>query len=296
MPSCHKAGGSLKLSGGAVLSFDLMLYALKSALENPVFASVVAVLNGLCIGSFLNVVIARVPAGKSISDPPSSCPSCGTRIRWYDNIPVLSWLALRGKCRVCGWSIPARYPLVEISGGILALLVVLSRSGAPVVLTGLAVAWSLLAITMIDLDHKIIPDAISLPGFALLLGTSWLPGRGGVVSALLGALLGAGMFWIVREAYYRTTGREGLGFGDVKLMALLGALLGPFGVCISVFAASAVGLAAGLVMIMAGRANRRTEIPFGPYLAAGGFLVFLSGGQAETLVRGFFRSIMRGVL
>lgn len=279
-----------------MLNCDLMFYALKSAFENPVFASVVAVMNGLCIGSFLNVVIARVPAGRSISAPPSSCPSCGTQIHWYDNIPVLSWIVLRGKCRACGWNIPIRYPLVEIAGGMLALLVVLSRSGIPVVLTGLAVAWALLAITMIDLDHKIIPDSISMPGFALVLGTSWLPGRGGVISALLGALLGAGMFWAVREAYYRTAGREGLGFGDVKLMAMLGALLGPFGVCISVFAASAVGLVAALGLVLMGRANRRTEIPFGPYLAAGGFLVFLAGGQAETLLRGFFRSILRSAL
>ncbi len=275
----------------------VMFQTLKTALDNDRFVIVVAGLFGLCIGSFLNVVIARVPAGMSIVTPASRCPRCGTGIRWYDNLPVISWvLILRGKCRECGWPIPFRYPLVEIMGGMIAVTVVSQKAGVWPVATGLFAGWILLAVTMIDLDHKIIPDSLSMPGFAIILGTSWLPGRGGVVSAFLGAALGAGIFWLVREAYYRSMSREGLGLGDVKLMAMIGALLGPFGVCVSVFAASFIGiLVAGFLMVM-GKVGRRTEIPFGPYLAAGGFVVFLGSGKIELMVRdllaGFWRSIL----
>lgn len=275
----------------------VMFQTLKSALDNDRFVIVVAGLFGLCIGSFLNVVIARVPAGMSIVTPASHCPRCGTGIRWYDNLPVISWvLILRGKCRECDWPIPFRYPLVEIMGGMIAVAVVSQKTGVWPVATGLFAGWILLAVTMIDLDHKIIPDSLSMPGFAIILGTSWLPGRGGVVSAFLGAALGAGIFWLVREAYYRSMSREGLGLGDVKLMAMIGALLGPFGVCVSVFAASFIGiLVAGFLMVM-GKVGRRTEIPFGPYLAAGGFVVFLGSGKIELMVRdllaGFWRSIL----
>ncbi len=274
-----------------------LLTTLQTAFEDSAFALSVATATGLCIGSFLNVVIARVPKGISVVTPPSRCPNCGYEIRWYDNIPVVSWLLLlKGRCRQCGWPIPGRYPVVELLGGLLAAAVLTFKTGLWPVATGLVVGWTLLAITMIDLDHKIIPDSLSMPGFALVLGTSWLPGRGGVYAAGLGALLGAGMFWGVREAYYRMTGREGLGFGDVKLMAMVGALLGPFGVCLSVFAASIAGFLVAIVLIATGRARRRTEIPFGPYLAAGGFAVFLGSGRFELMVRQLMSGLWRGIL
>jgi leader peptidase (prepilin peptidase)/N-methyltransferase len=224
---------------------------------------------GALVGSFLNVCIHRLPSGESVAFPASHCPHCQTAIKPYDNIPVLSYLILRGRCRHCQASISRRYPLVEMLGGLAAVGAVTGFGLSAQALLVLAFLDALIVITFIDLDHQIIPDAISLPGIfvgfaaALLFGApSWRESLGGIV-------LGGGLLWAVAEGYARLTGREGMGGGDIKLLAMIGAFLGWRAVPITLLIASLVGTAIGVsIMLVRGR-DTKMAIPFGPFLAAG---------------------------
>ena len=251
---------------------------------------------GACIGSFLNVCIYRMPADESVLHPRSRCPGCGTAIAWYDNVPILSWALLRARCRGCGTPISARYPLVEAATGVLAVLALMRFGPEPLTIALFAFTAALLLITFIDLDHRFIPDEVSLPGIAVGLGVSLLPGGIGIANAVLGALLGGGILWLIAWGYERFAGREGMGYGDVKLLAMIGAFLGwqaiPAVIVIASLAGSVAGLFAmldhagrqrlqrvgkrlgpGAVAVSLRRASRRTEIPFGPFLALGALLV-----------------------
>jgi leader peptidase (prepilin peptidase)/N-methyltransferase len=253
---------------------------------------IVAFALGSCIGSFLNVCIHRLPADQSIVRPRSRCPGCATPIAWHDTIPLLSWLWLRARCRACGQPISARYPLVEAATGGLAVLAVAVLGPTPAAVVAFAFSAALLLITFIDLDHRIIPDEVSLPGILAGLGAAFLPGGIEPADALGGAVLGGGVLWAIAWSYERLTGIEGMGYGDVKLLGMIGAFLGWQAIPAVLIVASIAGSLAGAVLIARSgritrtvrrrglralvpairRAARRTEIPFGPFLALGALL------------------------
>jgi len=247
---------------------------------------IAALLLGLVLGSFLNVVIARLPRGESIVRPPSRCPRCKKRIRPWDNIPVLSYVLLRGRCRNCKKRISWRYPVVEIlSGGLLWLLV--RRVENPVALVPQAVfLLALLAVAWIDLDTQTIPDAVTIPGVGLGLAAS-LFAPPGIAGAALGALCGGASLWLVGAAYERSTGVPGMGGGDVKLAAMMGAFLGVGGVFGAIFLASLAGSVFGTILIAKGKGSRRTAIPFGTFLAPAAIVLSLFGGPLFRLYRSF---------
>ena len=242
---------------------------------------------GLCFGSFLNVVIHRLPLGRSIVSPPSACPQCGHAIRPYDNIPVVSWLVLSGRCRDCRSAIPWRYPAVELAAGLLVLAFAMQIGPRAALVPALAFTLALLAVALIDWDHRIIPDEISLGG--ALVG---LFARGvtyeGVTEGLVGALVGGGSLWLVATLYRRATGIDGLGGGDVKLAAMIGAFLGWPGVFLTIFGAATAGSLAGAVLVLTRRGGRRTALPFGTFLAPAAVLAGVIGPFVWRWYTAFF--------
>lgn len=250
-----------------------------------VLSAAVGVL-GLLIGSFLNVVIWRVPRGESVVRPPSHCPACGRPIRPRDNVPILSWLLLRGRCRDCGSPISGRYPLVEFATGV-AFVVMAVRFGADAVLPAfLYLAAIGVALWMIDLDVKRLPNAIVLPSYVvsalLLAGAAVATGewdRG--LRALLGMVALYGLYFALAFVY-----PAGMGFGDVKLSGLLGLYLGWLGwpeVAVGAFLGFLLGGVVGLGLIVAQRAGRKSMIPFGPFMLAGALIAILWGGALGDL-------------
>ncbi len=246
-----------------------------------------AFIYGLCIGSFMNVCIYRVPLNRSLIRPASACPRCGRPIPFYDNIPVISFLLLRGRCRNCGAGISARYPLVELLGGLTALAVVTRFGPSLPALVYFLFISALIVVTFIDIDHRIIPDVISLPGIGLGLAASFLLPRTGLVDALLGILLGGGSLLAVAVAYRLVAKKEGMGMGDVKLLAMIGAFIGWRGVLFTIFVGSLVGSLVGFVIVLAQRRkDLKLAVPFGPFLSLGA-IVYVFAGPA--LIDWYFR-------
>jgi len=269
---------------------------------------------GAIWGSFGNVVIHRLPEKKSVVRPSSACPDCGTAIRWYDNIPVLSWIALRGRCRSCGWRIPVRYPLVEAGSALLALLAVrgLLVDGPdtlPLFLSSFfihfAFLWALLVLSVIDLRTMLLPDAITLPGIMVGLTFILITDR---MSVLEHALASAGSYVVVLLFFvllYRLVARrEGMGMGDAKLLAMIGALLGWKGAVFSLVGGAFLGLVVNLpVLLLRGRGADRQEdgersvlrmqLPFGPMLSLAAALYFFWG---ERIVGVYYATIDRIVV
>jgi leader peptidase (prepilin peptidase) / N-methyltransferase len=239
-----------------------------------------ALLLGLAVGSFLNVVIARLPEQRSLVRPRSSCPACGAAIAWHDNIPLLSFALLRGRCRVCGIRISWRYPLVEALTGALYAGAAAAFGSSIDFIVASALLAALVAITFIDLDHQIIPNAITYPGILAGLAASLLSPRISWLDSGLGVLVGGGIFFLIAEGSLRIMGQEGMGGGDVKLGAMLGAFLGwqamLFTILLSVVGG---GLVAG-GLIASGLKDRKDPIPFGPFLAVAGAIGFFWGKQA----------------
>lgn len=251
---------------------------------------------GLLVGSFLNVCISRMPEDRSVAWPPSHCPSCGTPIRAFDNIPVVSWLLLRGKCRACSLPISSMYPAIELLMGLLSLLLfwrfVPSPSAlalAPLASFGVHFVFvaMLVVVTFIDLRHYIIPDELSIyavpVGVAASAGLAWLgaPGAVGLKSSLLGAVFGAGMLVTVMVLYRLVRGRAGMGWGDPKLLAMIGAFVGvvpalPFVLFVACLVGAAVGL---LAAALSWRKNggMQMAVPFGPFLAFAAVVWVLDG-------------------
>lgn len=224
---------------------------------------------GLCIGSFLNVCIYRLPIGKSIAFPPSHCPECRKAIRIYDNIPVLGWLLLKGRCRDCGSPISPRYPVVEFLTGLFAVFTYL-KFGLTVN-TGVYFIFIavLIVVTFIDIDHRIIPDKITLPGIPLaFIATFFLPNITWQ-NSLFGILAGGGSLLLVAVGYSYFTGKEGMGGGDIKLLAMIGALCGWQGVIFTIFTGSVVGSVAGIAAMRRSGEGMKSALPFGPFLSAG---------------------------
>ena len=236
---------------------------------------------GLLVGSFLNVVVWRVPRGASVVSPPSACPGCGHAVRPRDNVPVLSWLLLRGRCRDCSEPISARYPLVEALTAVLFAVMAL-RVGFDAALPAfLYLAAVGLALALIDLDTRTLPDVLTLPSYpvvvALLAGAAAFHADGSLVSALLG---GAGMY-----AFYFVlclVHPKGMGFGDVKLSGVVGLCTGWFGWgawAVGVFSGFLLGGLFGIALLALGRAGRKSKVPYGPFLLAGGLVGILAGRQ-----------------
>jgi leader peptidase (prepilin peptidase)/N-methyltransferase len=229
---------------------------------------------GAIVGSFLNVVAYRLPRGESLSRPRSRCPSCETPIRPYDNVPILSWLALRGRCRSCRAPISPRYPLVEAVTGALCALVVVAKGADQDALPGLALVLVLVPITLIDLEVRLIPNALTLTGAVAAVALVALTDSGALVEHLVAGIAAGGFLLLAVLAYPR-----GMGMGDVKLAGMLGLFLGR-AVGPAMFVALISGTIVGAVIIarVGAEKGRKTAIPFGPYLALGGLVGLFAGG------------------
>ena len=233
---------------------------------------------GACIGSFLNVCILRIPRGGSIVHPPSSCPSCGERIPFYCNLPVISYLFLRGRCRDCGTSISLRYPMVEILTALFSAALYIRFGISPEAALWFVFICSLIVISFIDLDHGIIPDMLSLPGIPLFMIFSVLVHRLTFIESLTGILAGGGILYLVSLIYYLFKRIEGMGGGDIKLLAMIGAAVGLEGVIFTIFTGSLLGTLAGITLMIYGRfIDTKLKIPFGPFLSAGAVLYIFFG-------------------
>ncbi len=253
---------------------------------------------GLIIGSFLNVCISRLPAGKSVVRPRSRCPKCGKEIRAYDNIPVLSYLFLAGKCRSCKTRISPVYPAVELLTGLLFLACYLVFGNSMATVKWAAFSAVLVVLIFTDWRERILPDAVNFTGLGIALAISffvrpddgtaaWLANRifdfpppAPVISfadAMIGAAVGGGLLWLVGEAYFRLRGREGMGFGDVKMMLMAGAFLGLRRTILTILAGSLLGAFLGAIFIIASRKGSNYELPFGTFLGAAALLVVFFG-------------------
>ena len=246
-----------------------------------------ALLFGLCIGSFLNVVIYRLPLGQSLVSPGSRCPKCGYELRWYDNVPVLSWALLAGKCRQCRTPISAQYPIVEIVTALLFVLVAWLTPVGPLLISRLILVSILVALFGIDLEHQILPNRITLPGIAVGLMFSAVAPPGWQ-DALLGALLGAGVLYGIAAAYYFVRREEGLGMGDVKMLAMIGDFLGWKAVLVTLVLSSFSGALIGMALIAAQRGGMKLALPFGTFLAVGAVAAMLAGEPLIAWYAGFF--------
>lgn len=239
-----------------------------------VFGAVSAGLFGLIVGSFLNVLAHRLPRGESVVSPGSHCPACGAGILARDNIPVVSWLLLGGRCRTCRAPISARYPMLELTNGVLWALVFLRAQEWPELLGGVFFASACLALAAIDLEFQILPDRITLTGIAIGILLSFFSKTRTPGSALIGAAVGGGGLFLIAFLYEKFAGHEGMGLGDVKMLGMIGAFLGPVGVLMTVLAASLSGSVVGIAAIALGRGDRKMRLPFGVFLAAGGVAAF----------------------
>jgi leader peptidase (prepilin peptidase)/N-methyltransferase len=237
---------------------------------------------GAIFGSFLNVLIYRVPRGESVVKPPSACPACGTRIRFFDNVPLLSYLVLGGRCRDCRARISPRYFVVELAATLIPVALYL-RFGLG---SELAVYWPLsyvlLFLSFVDLDHRILPDKVTLPGIAVGLIVAPLTGLTTFPESLIGAVAGGGALYLIALAGTAVFGKESMGGGDIKLAAMLGAFLGWQGVIVFLFIAFFVGAVVGVAVLAARRSEGDHTIPFGPFIALGAFVTILWG---EAIVR-----------
>jgi leader peptidase (prepilin peptidase)/N-methyltransferase len=231
---------------------------------------------GLVIGSFLNVVIARVPEGRSVWRPRSTCPGCGVPIAWYDNIPLVSFAVLRGRCRACGMAISPRYPIVEAATALLFVVAYLVLGPTLDFVAAALLLAALIAITAIDFSHQIIPDVITLPGILAGVAANLVTHRVTWVESLLGIIVGGGIFLVII-----LVSRGGMGGGDMKLGAMLGAFLGWKLGLLAVLLGVLSGGFVALCLLILGRKGRKEAIPFGPFLALGGAVSFLWG---ETLL------------
>ena len=255
-------------------------------------ASVYFALVGLVVGSFLNVCIHRLPLGQSVVRPRSRCPGCGEGIRWYQNVPLVSWLALRGRCANCARPIGLRYPFVELLSGIIVLGAWKLYGFTPAFPISAAFALAMLVLFLTDYDHQLLPDAITLTGLVAGLAVAWFnPFVGGegweaVWSAVSGAGVGAGLLWGFGAAYEKIRGVEAMGLGDVKMMAMVGAVTGPSGVLFTIFGGSVVGAIVGLAMIPLRGRSLQDTLPFGCFLAPAALLAMFFARQVTEFYLG----------
>ena len=277
-------------------------------IENPTALYIAVGIISLCIGSFLNVVIYRTPkmmeqewhqecqmllhpeqalideSKITLSQPASTCPQCKTPIRWYQNIPVISWLLLRGKCGSCQNPISMRYPLIELLTMLCSLIVVAVFGPTIQMLFGLLLTWVLIALTFIDFDTQLLPDRFTLPLAALGLGINTFTIYTTATAAIWGYLIGFLCLWIVYYLFKLATGKEGMGYGDFKLLAALGAWMGPMMLPLIVLLSSVIGAIIGIILIRMRGENQ--PFAFGPYIAIAGWIAFLWGPQIMRVYLG----------
>jgi leader peptidase (prepilin peptidase)/N-methyltransferase len=247
-----------------------------------------ATLFGLIWGSFLNVVIHRLPLGLSLVSPRSRCPSCERPVAAYDNVPLLSYLLLGGRCRHCKASISIRYPFVEAAVGAASLLAFVRQGASLLAAAELAFVAAMVALIFIDFDHQILPNRITLPGTAVGLALSGPRTEISFVEAVLGACLGAVLLFLVAEVYFRLRKLEGLGMGDVKMMAMVGAYLGWKGVLLTLFLGSLSGSLVGLMVMARSQGDLKTKLPFGTFLGIGAITTVYFGDPLMNWYSGLF--------
>ncbi len=250
--------------------------------------AIYATVLGLITGSYLNVVIHRLPRGVSTVLPPSSCPSCGVKIRARDNVPLLSFLWLRGRCRNCGRSIGWRYPMVEAATGALFLACYLRFGPTWSTLVAAVFGCSMIALALIDLEHFILPDRITLPGIALGLLVQPLVGWVSLNWAVVGAAAGAGVILAMNAIWLAIRGVQGFGLGDVKMLAMIGAFLGFSGVVVTLFLAAFLGSVTGLALIARRRIHLQSKLPFGFFLSIGAIAALFCGRGVVDWYLSFF--------
>lgn len=243
---------------------------------------------GAIVGSFLNVVIWRVPRRESVWSPGSRCPSCSRAIAPWDNVPVLSWLLLRGRCRACKERISPRYPAIEaLTAALWAVTGLVVAEPVALVFT-LAFVSAMVVVTFIDLDHMIIPDAITIPGMAIGLIAAFAGAAVEPRQALVGLLAGGGGLLALAAAYRAATGRDGLGAGDIKLLGMVGAFLGPVGAFLTILVGSVAGTLFACFLMLGRGASRTAELPFGTFLAPGAVFVLFLGARIIEMYWGLF--------
>jgi leader peptidase (prepilin peptidase)/N-methyltransferase len=242
---------------------------------------------GAVIGSFLNVLIYRLPLGRSVVWPSSACPHCSRELSWYENVPIVSWLALRAKCRTCGAPISARYPFVEALTALTFAAAWWLYGPSALLASRLVFGCILIVLFAIDLEHHLLPNAITLPGIVVGFVFS-LFGEPGWVASLIGIAAGGGSLFLIAEAYYRVRREEGLGMGDVKMLAMIGAFLGWKLALVTLMMASFAGSIVGLLLIVSRRGGMKYALPFGTFLALGAAAAATVGSSALTWYLGFF--------
>lgn len=250
-------------------------------------AGVLVTIFGLVVGSFLNVCIHRLPRGESLLWPPSRCPQCRTPLKWYDNVPLVSYLALGGRCRACRAPISAKYPVIEAATA-LTFLGIFFLFEPPQLIPRLIFACAMLVLLVIDLTHRILPNVITLPGILVGFLFSFL-GPPGWMDSLVGIVAGGGVLLLIAEAYFRVRGQEGLGMGDVKMLAMIGAFLGWKLMLVTLVISSVLGSAIGMGIIAAKKGDMRYALPFGTFLAIGAIVASIAGDAMLEWYLGFYR-------
>jgi leader peptidase (prepilin peptidase)/N-methyltransferase len=244
----------------------------------PAFAVVVVFLTGLIVGSFLNVCIYRVPRQRSIVWPASRCASCERPLAWFENIPVLSYAALRGRCRTCGARISLRYPIVELVTAAAFTLLFLTFGPTPLFVVRALFACAMIVLFAIDLEHQLLPNVITLPGIVVgFLASLFLPP--GPLLSLAGIAAGGGLLWLIIEVWLRLRGVEAMGFGDVKMLAMIGAFLGIKLALLTFILSSLMGGLIGLIVVLSRRGGMSTALPYGTMLAVAAFIASVAGEQ-----------------
>ena len=235
---------------------------------------------GLCIGSFLNVCIYRIPEKNSIVTPGSFCPNCKNSLPFYCNIPLLSYLVLKGRCKFCKVSISIRYPMIEMLTGIVFVLLFHRFGLTPVMGYWFVFTSVLIVISFIDMDHQIIPDILSLPGIVIFASSFYFLPEMEIKNVLLGIFAGGGSLYAIAFLYYLLRKQEGMGGGDIKLLAMIGAATGIKGVLFTLFSGSLFGTLSGLLIMLYTRiADTKLKIPFGPFLSLGAIVYIFFGQQ-----------------
>ncbi len=246
---------------------------------------------GAVVGSFLNVCIYRIPEGISIVSPPSRCPECGRRILFYHNIPIFGYIMLAGRCAFCKAPLSFQYPFVEALTGLFAIALFIKFGVSREFFVYFAFLAALIVITFIDIKHRIIPDVISIPGIIAGFALSFFVPLPGVLNSLIGIAVGGGFLFSIATAYYYVTGREGMGGGDIKLLAMIGAFLGWRGVIVTILAGSFIGAVIGSAFMLIAGKNSKYPVPFGPFLAFGATAHLFYG---DEVIRWYLMRAMGG--